>query len=152
MTFTERRQRVTDTDGVLLFLEMSAPSMPEVLRIVNDRQNWTSNGHEYIGFPFQFKASDDVSGQPARAQIVVDNVGRSLTEDLERMAPNETVDIRIMVSDRVNPNVYEQDIMLPQMRVSVNTSTVTVQAGDDFIMRQQAVQLRFTPHLTPGLF
>ena len=152
MTFQERRQRVTDTSGVLLFLEMSAPSMPEVLRIVNDTQNWTSNGHEYIGFPFQFKLPDDVSGQSTRAQIVVDNVGRSLTEDLERMAPNETVDIRIMVSDRVNPNAYEQDIRLPMMRVSVNASTVTVQAGDDFIMRQQAVQLRFTPHLTPGLF
>lgn len=152
MTFQERRQRVTDTSGVLLFLEMSAPSMSEVLRIVNDTQNWTSNGHEYIGFPFQFKLPDDVSGQSTRAQIVVDNVGRSLTEDLERMAPNETVDIRIMVSDRVNPNAYEQDIRLPMMRVSVNASTVTVQAGDDFIMRQQAVQLRFTPHLTPGLF
>lgn len=152
MTFVERRQRVTDTAGILLFLEISAPSMVETLRIVNDTQNWTSQGVEYIGFPFGFKLPDDSAGQVPRAQLVVDNVGRSLTEDLEHIGPNELVMARLMISDRANPNAYERVYNLPMTNVSVNAAQVTAQLGVDFLMRKQAVQLRFTPFLTPGLF
>lgn len=151
-SFAERRQRVTDTEGPLLFLEISAPSMPERLRVVNDTQNWTSQGVEYIGFPFGFKLPDDTAGQVPRAQLVIDNVGRSMTEDLERIGPNELVMAKLMVSDRANPNVYERVFNLPMTNVSVGVSTVTAQLGVDFMMRAQAVRLRFTPHLTPGLF
>ena len=38
-TFLERRQRVTDTAGTLLFLEITAPSFSDTLRIVNDTQS-----------------------------------------------------------------------------------------------------------------
>jgi len=152
MTFTERRQRVTDTTGTLLFLEISAPSMSETLRIVDDTRNWISQGVEYLGLPFGFKPPDDTSGTVSRARLVVDNVGRSLTEDLERIGPNELVMGRIKVSDRADPDVYQRVIPLPITHVSVNASQVTAQLGVDFMMRKQAVQLRFTPFLSPGLF
>lgn len=86
-SFHERRQRLADTQGPLMLLEVSAPSMPEVLRIVNDNVNWTSNGKEFIAAPFGFQLPDDVSGQAPRAQLVIDNIGRALTEDLEGLAP-----------------------------------------------------------------
>lgn len=152
MTFTERRQRVTDKQRPLLFLEISTPSMPEKLRIVNDTQNWTSQGVEYIGFPFGFKLPDDVSGQASRAQLVVDNVGRSLTEDLEAISPNELMIAKLMVSDRANPDLHEKTYFLPMMRASVTPAQVTAQLGVDFMTRQQAVKLRFNPFLAPGLF
>ena len=152
MTFTERRQRVTDAVGELLLLEITAPSLPETLRIVNDTQNWTSNGFEYIACPFEFKLPDDVAGQTPRAQIVIDNIGLGMTQDLEVLPPNELVSGVIRLTDRANPNVYERVYRLPMTLVTAGTAQVTAQMGVDFLMRQQAVRLRFDPHTAPGLF
>ena len=112
-SFHERRQRLADTQGPLMLLEVSAPSMPEVLRIVNDNVNWTSNGSEFIAAPFGFQLPDDVSGQAPRAQLVIDNIGRALTEDLEALAPGEMVTARLLVTDRANPDAIEAESDLP---------------------------------------
>jgi len=151
-SFTERRQRVTDTDGILLFLEVTAPSFVETLRIVNDTRNWVSNGVEYIGVPFGFKLPNDVSGQTARAVLTLDNIGRGITEDLERLQHDDVVMMMLKISDRADPNVIERTYQLPMTQVSVNTRTATAQCGYDAIMRQQAVRLRYNPFSAPGLF
>ena len=152
MTFQERKQRTTDTSGLLLFLEISAPSIPEVLRIVNDTQNWTSNGVEYLACPFGFKLPDDTAGQTPRAQLVIDNIGLGMTQDLESLQPNELVMCRLMISDRANPNVYERTYRLPMTMASAGTGQVTAQLGVDYMMRQQAVRLRYNPFTSPGIF
>ena len=151
-TFTERRQRTTDKAGTLVLLELTAPSFAETLRIVNDTQNWTINGLEYIGFPFGFKAPDDVSGQVPRAQLVIDNVGRSITEDLESLQPGELVTAKVMITDRADPNTIERTLYLPMTQVSVNSRQVSAQCGMDFLTRQQAVLLRANPFTLPGIF
>lgn len=152
MTFTERNQRVTNTSSLLLFLEISAPSIPETLRIVNDTQNWTSQGVEYIACPFGFKLPDDTAGQTPRAQLVIDNTGQGMTEDLEALQPGDIVSCRLMLSDTANPDVYERVYRLPMTHVSAPTGQVTAQLGVDFLMRQQAVRLRANPFTTPGIF
>lgn len=151
-TFTERRQRTDDTAGILLLLELSAPSFVEVLRIVNDTTDWVSQGKVYTGFPFGFTLPDDVGGQAPRAQLVLDNVGRSITEDLERLQPGELVIARLMITDRADPNVIEASYDLPMTQVVVNTRTASAQLGVDFLMRQQAVTLRANPFTLPGIF
>ena len=151
-SFHERRQRLADTQGPLMLLEVSAPSMPEVLRIVNDNVNWTSNGKEFIAAPFGFQLPDDVSGQAPRAQLVIDNIGRALTEDLEGLAPGEMETARLMLTDRADPDAIEAEYDLPMTQVSVNTRTVSAQCGVDFLMRQQAVLLHANPFTLPGIF
>lgn len=151
-TFLERRQRVTDTAGTLLFLEVSAPSFAGTLRIVNDTQDWTSNGVLYIGVPFGFKLPDDVAGQTPRAVLTLDNIGRGITDDLESLGPQDTVTARLKISDRADPNVIEREYILPMTSVSVNTKTATAQCGYDALMRQQAVRLRYNPFNAPGAF
>lgn len=152
MTFTERVQRVTNTAGVLLFLEIDSPSFSEPLRAVNDTQNWTSGGVEYIGVPFRFKLPDDVPGQPARSVLEMANVGTGMTDELERLLPGDIVMGTFRISDRANPDVIEQTIPLPMTNVSVSNGSVTANFGVDFMTRQQAVRLRFTPFLAPGVF
>lgn len=151
MTFLERRQRVLDTAGTLLFLEVTAASFSEPMRIVNDTQNWTSNSVEYIGVPFGFQFPDD-NKAASRAVLVMTNVGRGITQELESLQPNEVVMARLMLSDRANPNTIERTYFLPMTHVSVNGTTATAQCGNDFLMRQQAVRLRCTPYTLPGDF
>ena len=151
-TFLERRQRVTDLAGTLLFLEVSAPSFADTLRIVNDTRDWTSNGVLYIGVPFGFKLPNDVSGQTPRAVLTLDNIGRGIADDLERLRPQDMVTAKLRISDRADPNVIEREYILPMTQVSVNTKTATAQCGYDSLMRQQAVRLRYNPFTAPGAF
>lgn len=150
-SFLERRQRVTDTSGTLILLEVSAPSFPEVLRLADDTRDWTSNGVTYVGVQFGIKMPDDVAGQSPRAQLVLSNVGRAITEDLEGLAPGELVTARLMVTDRANADVIEEDHYLPMVAVSVTPQTATASCGVDHLMRQQGVRLRFNAHNTPGV-
>ncbi|MDY4296837.1 MULTISPECIES: DUF1833 family protein [unclassified Xanthomonas] len=151
-SFLERRQRTSDPVGELVLMELSAPSFAATLRLANDAQDWMSNGVEYIGFPFGFKPPDDASGQSPRAQLTIDNVGRGLTEDLERLQPNETVMAKILITDRAAPSVIERVFFLPLTSVRVTGQSATAQAGVDYIMRQQAVKRRATPFTAPGIF
>ena len=151
-TFTENRQRVTDPTGILLFLEVRASSFVDVLRLVSDTQNWQSNGVEYIGIPFGFKLPDDTAGQVPRSVLTIENVGRGITQDLEALQPNEVVSAKLMIADKGSPSLIERTINLPMTTISVNPTAATAQCGVDSMMRQQSVLLRFTPHLTPGIF
>lgn len=152
MTFIERRQRVSDRDSVLLFLEIHWPADGSVLRIVNDNQDWTSNGQTFIGFPFRFSPPDDVAGQSPRGAIEIDNVGRGITADLEAWTPGQVLDARLMVADRADPHTYMVDMPLPIQRVTTTPTVARAEGGADMLMRQQCVQLRYTPFVSPGLF
>lgn len=152
MTFTERHQRVSNPDGELVFLEITSPAFNEPLRAVNDTQNWASNGVEYIGVPFGFTLPDDVPGQSARSVLEMVNVGTGLTDELEKWQPGTPIMAILRVTDRANPNVIEATYRLPMEGVTVNAGRVTARLGVDSIDRQQAVRIRFTPFLTPGVF
>lgn len=151
-TFLERRQRVADPTGTLLFLEVSAASFNETLRIVNDTHNWTSNGLEYIGVPFGFKLPEDVSGQTPRAVLTLDNIGRGISDDLENLRPYDVVKAKLMISDRSDPDVIERSYIMPITQVSVNSRTASAQCGYDAVMRQQAVRVRYNLFTAPGVF
>lgn len=150
-TFLERKQRRVDTSGLLIFLEVSAASFAETLRINADTRTWQSNGVDYIGFPFDVQLPDDTPGQSPRARIVIDNVGRSITEDLERLQPGEVVRARLMVTDRADPNTYARVYRLPLTNVETTMQQVTAHCSIDPLLRQQAVLLRFDAFLAPGL-
>lgn len=142
MSFTENRQRRSDTSGILLFLTVEADSFTGPLNIVADTQDWTSNGTLYTGVPFGFKLPDDTAGQSPRAQLVMSNVGRGVTEELERLSPNETVMATLQIADRSDPDTIQSTYYLPITGVSASGAVVTAQAGVDFLMRQQAVRIR----------
>ena len=142
MSFTENRQRTRDTSGILLFLEVAADSFTGPLRIVADTQDWTSNGVTYVGVPFGFKLPDDTAGQAPRAQLVMSNVGRGVTEELELLGPNEVPMAKLMIADRSDPDTIQSTYFLPISRVSASGALVTADCGVDFLMRQQAVRLR----------
>lgn len=152
MTMIEKFQRVTDADGILVMLEMTAPSFGATLRLVNDTRDWISNGETYIGFPFRFKLPSDVAGVVPRAQLEIDNVGREMTADLEGLQPNEIITATVKIADKADPDTIFQSIPLPVTRVSVTPAVVTADCGVDYIMRQAAVKLRANPHTLPGIF
>lgn len=152
MTFLANRQRLNDPSGVLVLLEISAPSITGVLRLANDTKDWQVRGQTYTGFPFGFDLPDDSAGQTPKTQLVISNVGRALTADLEGLAAGDVLMARVMVADKAAPDVFECDFNLPVSNVSVNQATVTAALGVDHVMRQQCSRVRYTPFNTPGVF
>jgi len=152
MTFQERRQRVTDTESELWFVEIEMPSSGEVLRVVNDTRDWISNGNVYLGASFSIQPPSDVSGQSQKARLVMGNVGLGITQDLEARLPGEEVKCRMMLADRADPHTYVRTYRFPMVRVSVTTGEVSAENGVDALMRQQAVRLRYNPFTSPGIF
>lgn len=139
--FLRNRQRVRDTSGVLLFLTVDADSFSGPLQIVSDTQDWTSNGVTYTGAPFGFKLPDDVAGQSPRAQMVLANPGRGISEEMERLQGGEMVWATVSIADRADPDTYWAAYPMPLVNVRLEGPRVTAQAGWDHIMRGQAVRI-----------
>lgn len=152
MSLIEQIQRVTDADGLLCLLEITSPAFTGPANIVNDTKDWVSNGISYIGIPFGFTLPNDVTGQSPRAQLVMSNVGTGIAQELERLGPNDTVTARMRIASKASPSRIEQTLYLPMTSISLSGTTATAQLGVDFIMRQQAVKLRATPFVLPGIF
>lgn len=152
MTFTESLQRVTDPNGLLLFLEVTSPSFTDPMRIVADTENHTLLGDNYIGAPFWFKLPDDVAGQVPRAVLEIAVGGTGITDELERLGPGEVPMARLRICRRNAPGVIDRDFPLPLSHVSVSNGIATANCGWDSVLRQQSVRVRFTPFLTPGAF
>lgn len=150
--FLEYRQRMTDDVGCVVLLRVECAAFPEPMLAVNDTRNWTLNGEEYLALPFGFKLPEDVQGSAARAKLVMDNVGRGISDYLERVGPQDVVLCTFMLCNREEPLVVAHSVSLPMTNVSISGVIATADCGADALMRQQAVKIRQYPHITPGEF
>lgn len=150
--FVEATQRVTNTDGMLMLLELKSRSMSEPERYACDTEEHTYGGKQYAGVPFAFKMPESVPGSTGRAQLVVDNVGRGISELLESLQPNEVLMGKFILCRRVYPLVAARQWYLPITNVSIGGVAATADAGADFLMRQKGVKIRFVPSRFSGLF
>lgn len=139
--FLTNRQRQRDKSGMLVFLTVEADSFTAPLEIVADTQDWTSNGVTYTGAPFGFTLPDDVAGQSPRAQLVLANPGRGISEEMERVQGREEVWATVRLADRSAPDTIWATYPMPLTNVRLSGPLVTAQAGWDHIMRGQAVRI-----------
>ena len=64
---------------VLLEISHTDPlQLAEVIRCVNNKVAITSNGNEYIAFPFEIVLPDSKSDSPPQATLRIDNVSREI--------------------------------------------------------------------------
>lgn len=151
-TTARQLQKVTDNGGVLMLLEISRPSAPAPLRLVNDTRNLTTLGYEWIALPFSITLPNDKAKEVPRARLQMDNVGREITADLEGLLPGEALKATITMVHRSTPAVIDFQFAAPLSGVRVDATTVSATMGRDDIMRMSAVLLRFDPATAPALF
>lgn len=150
--FQERNRRVTNTIGHVELLEITNPSFTEPMRIANDVQDVVSQGVSYIGIPFGFTLPEDVSGSAPRMRLAMDNVGRGISDELERLQPGSVTMARLIIVARDTPNVHEHVFWLPLTQVSISGATAQATASVDELMRQAACKQIANPFTLPGLF
>lgn len=145
-------QRVNDGAGVLTLLSIEHPALSGPVRIVNDTRSVTSNGVVYAALPFAVSLPNDKSKEVPRARLQMDNVGREITAELERLPPGAALQATLRVVYRATPDTIDYEFTSPLSGIKVDQLTVTATMGPDDIMRRPATLLRFDPLTAPALF
>lgn len=143
-------QRVNDPAGMLLLLKLEHPSMATAY-VVNDTRDWPISGTTWVGLPFRFKLPND-GDQAPRAQLEIDNVGLSLTAELEALPPGGALQATFSLVSRNSPTVVDYEFTAPLSGVSVSMRAISATLGADDELRAPAVKLRFDPQTAPALF
>jgi hypothetical protein len=144
-------RRVSDNAGFLMLLTLSAPGM-ETARVVNDTRDWVIGGVAYVGLPFWVKLPQDVRGQPSRATLVMDNVGRDLGDEIDARPPGAVLMATMQMVSRARPTEVDYGFTSVLSRVKVTTATITAVLGNEDAMQAPAVKVRFDPATTPSVF
>ena len=150
--FRTRNQRVTDDVGHVVLLEVTNPSFSETMYIANDVQDFISRGISYIGLPFGFTLPDDVTDQAPRMRLTMDNVGRGVSDELERRQPGTTTMARLIIVPRDKPDVHQHVYWLPMSSVSISGASAQASCSVDELMRRSACLQIVNPHTLPGVF
>lgn len=150
--FHERNQRLTNRVGHVELLEITNPSFSGPMRICNALEDFVSQGVAYIALPFGFTPPEDKSGTAPRMSLVLDNVGRGVTDELERLLPGSITMARLIIVARDTPDVHEHVYRMPLTAVTVSGATAQATCGVDALMRQAACKQVANQFTLPGLF
>lgn len=152
-TATARKlHQVDDAGGVLALLKIDHAALSAPVRIVNDTRELVTLGDTYMALPFRLTLPNDMAKELPRARLQIDNVGRELTAELERLPPGAALQATLLLVHRATPGVVDYEFTAPLSGVRADMGTVTATMGPDDPMRQSAVRLRFDPATAPGIF
>ena len=150
---TDRKlHQVDDSGGVLVLLKIDHAALSAPLRLVADTRDITTLGDTYRALPFSITLPNDKAREMPRARLQMDNVGRELTAELERLPPGAALTATLMIVHRSTPGVVDYEFTAPLSGVRVDQTSVSATMGPDDLMRRPATLLRFDPKTAPGLF
>ena len=141
---------------VLTALEIAHPDVAAPIRAVNDAQNKTIDGNQFVAARFSARLTDDADGQVPQAELVIDNVGNVLTQwvELSDGGNGATVKLMQVAETPVDDGDLEVEwsVELDVVGMRVSTQSVTARLGFDPMLHRPAVQIRHDPDHSPGLF
>lgn len=134
----------------LVLLTISHPNLAQSIRVVNNNENVTSRGQEFIAFPFEIELPGEDSDQPPMARLRIDNVDRMIVSSIRDIATPPNVTIEVVLASQ--PNQIEISFEALIMRnVSYDAASVTGELVFEQIV-VEPVALNMTPAKFPGIF
>lgn len=148
----KKLHQVDDSGGILALLKIDHASLSAPVRLVNDSRDLTTLGDTYIGIPFSVTLPNDKASEVPRAKLQMDNTGRELTAELERLTPGAALSATLLIVHRSTPGVIDYQFTAPLSGLRVDQSNVTGSMSPGDLLRRPAVLLRADPATAPGLF
>lgn len=143
----------TDSDEVVLhLLIIDHADLPEPIRVVNNTENVTHQGNEYIGVPFAITLPDQQEQGASKASITVDNVGRTLTDWLEVSSGGVGATVEIIEIISSDPDHVQANFKLNLSDVNMTVSEVSGTLSYTDIFNKPGIVLTYSPAVTPGVF
>jgi len=144
--------KVSAEETPLVLLQIDHPQLPSPVRVVNDTQNITSNGQEYIAFPFQVVLPDDFENQLPRSRVSIANVGRDLMFWLETTDGGIGSTAKFQQVMRSRPDQVEWEITMSLFNVTANNLEITADLGFENLFGKPAISINYRPENSAGLF
>ena len=133
----------------LLTIDHAAISPP--IRAVNNTENITSRGDEFIAFPFDLVLPESSAEAPPRARLIIDNVSREIAQNIRLITTAPTVLVEIIRASA--PDTVEVALPLFYLRdVKWNAMQVSGELVVEDLISEPFPSLQFTPAHFPGLF
>lgn len=137
--------------GFLTLLVLTHSILGTPLRFVNNNSNITSNGLDYIAYPFKVKLPEERTDAAPLARLTIANVDRQITQAIRQIATPISCDISLIrISDL---DVVEVTLPTFQLR---NVEGDFLQISGDLVLddltKEPFPQRTFTPAEYPGVF
>jgi len=143
---------VSAKDQPLYLLQIDHPALSTPVYVVNDLQNVTSNGIEYIGLAFNISLPTDPEvGNPV-ASLSIDNVGKELMYWLEVSNGGAGATATISQVLRSTPNNVEFTVTMNLSNIVANNQTVSANLNYDNLLTLSATPVIYSPTTSPGLY
>lgn len=143
---------VSAPEAPLILLVINHVDLDTPIRVVNDTQNITSNGNEYVAYPFKFILPNDYENQLPKAKIAIDNVGRELMEWIESSGGAAGATVTFMQIMRSRPNQIEWQITMSLYNVQVNPMEITAELGFENLFAKPAISIQYRPETCAAIF
>lgn len=143
------RSREKD-QAVLLLITISPPGF-DVVRIVDNTVDVTSNGNLFTALPLKVKITPDDGETLQRVTLTLDNISLELIDWVRTLTYPIPVTLETVFSGQLD--VVEQsisDLIIKQIEYTSQTITATLFADDDF--NQKIPSDTYNPLEFPGIF
>jgi len=146
-TFKAAAYAQQTNEVVLVILEIDHDDLAAPIRVVNNTENITSGGDEYLAAGFDIKLPDD----DGKTTISVCNVDRIMVQAIRSISSRPTVTISVILAS--DPDTIEVGPYIMELsEVSYDAFTVTGTLTFDNFLDEPFPGDKFNPGIFPGLF
>lgn len=150
--FKKKINAVNGDTRPLVLLEITHPDLTQPIRVVNDYENVTSNGNEFIAMAYRITLPDQTEGGIPKARLEIDNIGKDLVGWLEISGGGQGAKVKIMLILRNDPNTIEYSATLDLTNVSITQNVVSGELSYQNILQKSGMRKIYRPDTHPGLF
>lgn len=141
-----------ETGEVFLFLlTIDDASLAAPIRVVNNTVNVTSNGNEFVAYPFEITFPDDDAETVGGATLRIDNVDRQIVQAVRSITSAPAVTLEVVMAsapDTVEAGPFDFSLQ----GVSYDALAVQGQLVFEDVLNAAIPQHTMTPQTFPGLF
>lgn len=137
-------------EAILLMLQITAPDIDGVIRVVRDSQDLVSRGHTYQRFPFDIEIPGEAEEAPPLIKLAIANADRRIVQAVRETVGPITVILEAVLAS--TPDTIEAGPFEFRLRnVDYDDNQVTGSLHFEDLMNEPYPGDSFTPALFPGL-
>jgi hypothetical protein len=135
----------------LSILTIDHSQLAQPIRVVNNRDNITSGGDLYQGYPFAFSLPDEDEETLSKVELTITNVDRLLVESVRSIATPLSVVLEVILAD--TPDTIEVGpITFSMSQVQYDALKLTGTCNFQDLLNEPYPEGSYTPSNYPGLF
>lgn len=144
----------SETDeALIILLVIDHSTFDEPIRVCSDGQNVTSNGDEYVAYPFDLLLPDDGEKAAPRARLKIDAVNQIITTAIRTASNLEPPDVSIYMIRASDPDTLEMSIEnFKLINVRYNATYAEGDLSVEDFTAEPFPEGSFNPAYFPGMF